>query len=68
MINKEYEKLLSLKDKKINELQSVVDQSLYSYNSGINNLKIANKLNDEVKVLMKRAKIEEASDSLGGKK
>ena len=64
----EYEKLISFKDKKYAELQSVVNQSLYSYNSGINNIKIANKLDDEVKVLMKRAKIEDATDSSGGKK
>ena len=56
---KEYEKLLTIKDKKIYDLQSIVNQSLYSYNSGLNNIKIANKLDDEVKVLMKRAKIED---------
>jgi hypothetical protein len=57
-LKKEYEKLLTLKDKKIHDLQSIVNQSLFSYNSGLNNIKIANKLDDEVKVLMKRAKIE----------
>jgi hypothetical protein len=60
-LKKEYEKLLTLKDKKIFDLQSIVNQSLYSYNSGLNNIKIANKLDDEVKVLMKRAKIEDTS-------
>ena len=58
-LKKEYEKLMTLKDKKIQDLQSIVNQSLFSYNSGLNNIKIANKLDDEVKVLMKRAKIEE---------
>jgi len=58
-IKKEYEKLITLKDKKVHDLQSIVNQSLYSYNSGLNNIKIANKLDDEVKVLMKRAKIDE---------
>ncbi len=57
-LKKEYEKLLTMKDKKIHDLQSIVNQSLFSYNSGLNNIKIANKLDDEVKVLMKRAKIE----------
>jgi hypothetical protein len=65
---KEYEKLITVKDKKIHDLQSIVNQSLYSYNSGLNNIKIANKLDDEVKVLMKRAKIEDNSDSASGKK
>lgn len=64
----EYEKLVRLKDKKIHDLQSIVNQSLYSYNSGLNNIKIANKLDDEVKVLMKRAKIEEINDDLYTKK
>jgi hypothetical protein len=59
-MKKEYEKLMTLKDKKIHDLQSIVNQSLYSYNSGLNNIKIANKLDDEVKVLMKRAKIEDS--------
>ncbi len=58
-IKKEYEKLLNTKDKKINELKSIINQSFYSLNSGLNNIKIANKLDDEVKVLMKRAKIDE---------
>ncbi len=58
-MKKEYDKLLTIKDKKIHELQSIVNQSLYSYNSGVNNIKIANKLDDEVKILMKRAKIDE---------
>ena len=59
-MKKEYEKLMNVKDKKIHDLQSIVNQSLYSYNSGLNNIKIANKLDDEVKVLMKRAKIEDS--------
>ncbi len=59
-MKKEYEKLMTVKDKKIHDLQSIVNQSLYSYNSGLNNIKIANKLDDEVKVLMKRAKIDDS--------
>jgi len=58
-IKKEYEKLLNIRDKKINELKSIINQSFYSLNSGLNNIKIANKLDDEVKVLMKRAKVED---------
>ncbi len=63
-MKKEYEKLMNVKDKKIHDLQSIVNQSLYSYNSGLNNIKIANKLDDEVKVLMKRAKIEDSEKDL----
>lgn len=59
-IKKEYEKLINAKEKKINELKSIVNQSYYSLNSGLNNIKIANKLDDEVKVLMKRAKIDDS--------
>lgn len=58
-IKKEYEKLLNGKDKKINELKNIINQSFYSLNSGLNNIKIANKLDDEVKVLMKKAKIDD---------
>jgi hypothetical protein len=58
-IKKEYEKYIAKKDKKISQLQKVVNQSLYSYNSGLNNIKIANELDNEVKVLMKRNKIQE---------
>jgi hypothetical protein len=58
-MKKEYDKLITIKEKKIHELQSIVNQSLYSYNSGVNNIKIANKLDDEVKILMRRAKIDE---------
>lgn len=61
-IKKEYEKLINAKDKKINELKTIINQSFYSLNSGLNNIKIANKLDDEVKVLMKRAKIEDSSE------
>ncbi len=57
-LKKEYDNLIRTKDKKISELQSIVNQSLFSYNSGLNNIKIANKLDDEVKVLMKRTKFE----------
>lgn len=58
-IKKEFDNMLKIKDKKILELQSIVNQSLYSYNSGLNNIKIANKLDDEVKILMKKANIEQ---------
>jgi hypothetical protein len=57
-LKKEFEELIKVKDKKISDLQSIMNQSLFSYNSGLNNIKIANKLDDEVKVLMKRANIE----------
>jgi hypothetical protein len=53
---------MNKKDKKIQDLQSIVNQSLYSYKSSKNNIQIANKLDDEVKVLMKRAKIDETAD------
>lgn len=56
-VKKEYEKYIALKEKKIQSLQSVVNKSMYSYNTGLDNIKIANKLDDEVKVLMKRAKL-----------
>jgi hypothetical protein len=59
---KEYEKAMANKDKKIHELKTIVNQSIYSYNSGLNNIKIANKLDDEVKVLMRRAKLDETPD------
>jgi len=59
-IKKEYEKLINAKDKKINELKMIINQSFYSLNSGLNNIKIANKLDDEVKVLMKRAKVDDS--------
>src|SRR5690606_14626677 len=65
---KEYERILASKDKKIQELSSVINQSVYSYNSGLNNIKIANKLDDEVKVLMKRAKIDDGNESNASKK
>jgi hypothetical protein len=55
---KEYEKLFYSKDKKINELQNIVNQSLYSYNLGLNNIKIANKLDEDVKTMMKKLNIE----------
>jgi hypothetical protein len=59
IFKKEYEKLISTKDKKINELNTIVNQSYYSLNTGLNNIKIAKKLDDEVKTLMKRAKVGE---------
>ena len=55
----EYDKLFYIKDKKIADLQKIVNESLYSYKSGKNNIKIANKLDDEIKELMKRLKIDE---------
>ena len=58
VIKKEFEDLLKAKEKKISELHSIMNQSLFSYNNGLNNIKIANKLDDEVKVLMKRSPTE----------
>ncbi len=56
---KEFEKLFNLKEKKINDLQNVISQSYLSYNNGLNNIKIANKLDDEIKSLMKKLKLDE---------
>ena len=56
---KEFEKLFNLKEKKITDLQNVISQSYLSYNNGINNIKIANKLDDEIKNLVKKLKIDE---------
>ncbi len=56
---KEFEKLFNLKEKKINDLQNVISQSYLSYNNGLNNIKIANKLDDEIKGLMKKLKLDE---------
>lgn len=61
-IKKEYEKLLNSKDQKINDMKAIINQSFYSLNTGLNNIKIANKLDDEVKVLMKRAKVDESEN------
>ena len=54
-----YEKLLRQKDKKIKDLQSIVNQSLNSYNAGVNSIKVAKKLNDDVEILIKKAKTPE---------
>jgi len=61
-IKKEYEKLLNSKDQKINDMKAIINQSFYSLNTGLNNIKIANKLDDEVKVLMKRAKVDDSEN------
>ena len=52
----EYNKVIMIKDKKIKNLQNIVNQSLNSYNNGINSIKIAKKLNNDVKQLMEKAK------------
>ena len=52
----EYNKIIMIKDKKIKNLQNIVNQSLNSYNNGINSIKIAKKLNNDVKQLMEKAK------------
>jgi len=51
--------LFNLKEKKISDLQSIISQSYNSYNNGLNNIKIANKLDDEIKNLMKKLKLDE---------
>ncbi len=57
-LKKEYEKLLLIKERRINELQGLINQSYISYNSGVNNIKIANKLDDEIKSMMKKLNID----------
>ena len=52
----EYNKVIMIKDKKIKNLQNIINQSLNSYNNGINSIKIAKKLNNDVKQLMEKAK------------
>ena len=52
----EYNKVIMIKDKKIKNLQNIVNQSLNSYNNGMHSIKIAKKLNNDVKQLMEKAK------------
>ena len=61
---KEFDKLLNGKERRLNELQGFINQSYFSYNSGVNNIKIANKLDDEVKNMMKKLNIEKNSDDI----
>ncbi len=52
----EFNKIILVKDKKIKNLQNIVNQSLNSYNNGMHSIKIAKKLNNDVKQLMEKAK------------
>ena len=56
-----FEKLLNQKNQKIKDLQNIVNQSLNSYNAGVNSIKVAKKLNDDVAVLIKKAKNPESN-------
>lgn len=51
-----YEKALINKEKKIKELQNALSESFYSLSSGMNNIKIAHLLDNEVKQLMHKEK------------
>lgn len=51
-----YEKVLINKEKKIKELQNALSESFYSLTSGMNNIKIAHLLDNEVKQLMHKEK------------
>ena len=54
----QYEKEINLKDNKILQLQNIVNQSLCSFNSGRGrtNIQLAQKLDNEVKELIRSAK------------
>ena len=56
---KDFEKTLYNKEKKIVELQGVINQTYMSYNTGVNNIKISNKINEEISSMMKKMKIED---------
>ena len=58
----ECEKIISSKDIKINQLKNIVNQSIYSFNKGIDNINIAKKLDDEVKILIQTAKKNNGND------
>ncbi len=53
---KEYEKLLIAKEKKINELQEVLNQT---YTRGKTNMKLNNQINDEMKGIVLKMKVDE---------
>lgn len=57
---KEYNKLVNLKDKKIKSLQSIISQSFNTYSNGLSSLKTSQKLNDDVRNLIRKAKEDEA--------
>lgn len=63
MIKKEYEKLIISKERRIGELQGLINQSYISYNSGVNNIKIANHLDDEIKSMMKKLNLEKTPEA-----
>ena len=52
---KELNNNILIKDERINNLQSVLNRSLCSYNSGVHNIKMARKLDDDVQSLMEKA-------------
>lgn len=56
-LKKEYEKLLKSKDKRNLELQMIVNESINKFDN--KNLNIAEKLDDDIKSLMKKLKMEE---------
>lgn len=58
---KQLKEMISLKDKTIKELQNIVNQSINSYNAGVNSIKVAKRLNDDVKVLIRKAKAPETN-------
>jgi len=73
---KEFEKVLMSKEKKIEgykmkigELQGVMGQTyLSSYNAGMNNIAMSNKINEEINSMMKKMKIDDNEDKLKDKK
>jgi len=73
---KEFEKVLMSKEKKIEgykmkigELQGVMGQTyLSSYNAGMNNIAMSNKINEEINSMMKKMKIDDNEDKPKDKK
>ena len=61
---KQCDKMIANKDNKISQLQTIVNQSISSFNKGANNIKIAKQLDDEVKELIRTAKRNSLNDSL----
>ena len=64
---KEFEKILTGKDKKIGELQNKIGelQGVFNqtyantFNTGMNNIKISNKINEEISIMMKKMKVDD---------
>ncbi len=61
-LKKEFERTLYGKEKKISELQGVINQTYNSYNSGMNNIKISNKINDEINSMMRKMRVEDIKE------